>query len=445
MIDRYRFAIGDANGDGAPDVVGVRGHPDGTVMDVGSSTRGYGECSVVRWFIDNHGLRESEHVVMGDIDGDSGQDLIALSRAGSRLTATVATRREAFADLRSWETGMSADSIDVAAGDFDGDHLSDLFEVTASGRVRIWRAPRFTQLLNDSPIPMAAVTQIAAGDRDGGDRVELFSLDQTGDVGILGWVGGWSLLTSLDSGSSAETVLDMAAGDYDGDGRADLQVLDTSGRLRVHVGNTSTGVPPTQWFTDPEPDCSRAMPLLYDGVFYDDDSSIFETSIEAVAAVGITRGCNPPFKDRFCPRDTVTRETMAAFLVRSLGLEDDTHPGFRDVDPDSTFARDIGRLASAGITRGCNPPANDRFCPKDQVTRETMAAFLVRALELIDEKHPGFHDVPDDSTFAADIRRLARAGITKGCNPPANTEFCPKDPVTRETMAAFLDRAGLAS
>ena len=71
---------------------------------------------------------------------------------------------------------------------------------------------------------------------------------------------------------------------------------------------------------------------------------------------------------------------MAAFLTRALNLRDDTHPGFRDVAADSPFARDIRRLAAAGITRGCNPPDNDRFCPTDPVTRQQMAAFLARAL-----------------------------------------------------------------
>ena len=51
-----------------------------------------------------------------------------------------------------------------------------------------------------------------------------------------------------------------------------------------------------------------------------------------------------------------------------------------------------------------------------------------------------FTDVPDDNTFHDDIAWLAATGITKGCNPPANTEFCPEDPVTRQTLAAFLRR-----
>lgn len=52
--------------------------------------------------------------------------------------------------------------------------------------------------------------------------------------------------------------------------------------------------------------------------------------------------------------------------------------GFTDVDDASPFVSDIKWLADTGVTQGCNPPANDRFCPKDYVTREQMAAFLHR-------------------------------------------------------------------
>jgi hypothetical protein len=36
-------------------------------------------------------------------------------------------------------------------------------------------------------------------------------------------------------------------------------------------------------------------------------------------------------------------------------------------------------MGTAGVTQGCNPPANDRFCPDDFVTRAQMAAFFKRA------------------------------------------------------------------
>jgi hypothetical protein len=47
----------------------------------------------------------------------------------------------------------------------------------------------------------------------------------------------------------------------------------------------------------------------------------------------------------------------------------------------------------------------------------------------------------DGSIFEDDIEWLAATGVTKGCNPPDNTQFCPNDFVTRGQMAAFLERA----
>jgi hypothetical protein len=75
----------------------------------------------------------------------------------------------------------------------------------------------------------------------------------------------------------------------------------------------------------------------------------------------------------------VTRGQMAAFLVRALDLGRSDAVDFVD-DEGSVFEADIQSLAAAGITRGCNPPANDRFCPNDAVTRGQMAAFLKRGL-----------------------------------------------------------------
>ncbi|MDH4116040.1 MAG: S-layer homology domain-containing protein [Acidimicrobiia bacterium] len=51
-----------------------------------------------------------------------------------------------------------------------------------------------------------------------------------------------------------------------------------------------------------------------------------------------------------------------------------------------------------------------------------------------------FTDVPDSNVFHDDITWLADAGVTLGCNPPDNTQFCPSDNVTREQMAAFMRR-----
>src|SRR5690606_23774824 len=109
---------------------------------------------------------------------------------------------------------------------------------------------------------------------------------------------------------------------------------------------------------------------------------------------------------------------------------------------DSVFVDDIAWLAATDITRGCNPPDNDAFCPDDPVTRGEMAAFLHRALT--GPREPGERQTLSataHSPFVDDIAWLAATDITRGCNPPDNDAFCPDDPVTRGEMAAFLHRA----
>jgi hypothetical protein len=183
---------------------------------------------------------------------------------------------------------------------------------------------------------------------------------------------------------------------------------------------------------DPSPD-----PL---DPFIDDDGHIFESAIAWLSAEGITSGCNPPANTKFCPDDRVTRGEMAAFLVRANGYSLIADDFFVD-DNGSVFENAINRLRSAGVTQGCNPPANNRYCPDEFVTRGQMAAFLVRAFDYSDSGS-GDHFVDDNnSIFENAIDKLRVAGVTLGCNPPANDRFCPNDFVTRGQMAAFLKRA----
>jgi hypothetical protein len=176
------------------------------------------------------------------------------------------------------------------------------------------------------------------------------------------------------------------------------------------------------------------------GTFVDDNGSVHEGYIEAVADAGITKGCNPPANSRFCPDDAVTRGQMAAFVVRAVRPGLSSRNWFVD-DEGNIFENDIDRLAEAAVTRGCNPPVNDRFCPDQTLTRGEMAAFLVRAFHLPSTSTEDRFRDDDGSVFEADIDRLAGAEITLGCNPPNNDRFCPDDPVTRAQMATFLGRA----
>lgn len=185
---------------------------------------------------------------------------------------------------------------------------------------------------------------------------------------------------------------------------------------------------------------ASAAELPPGGTFIDDDGDTHEGNIEALFAEGITKGCD----DRtlyYCPDDPITRGQLAAFLDRALDLPAASEDYFVD-DSNSIFENSINRIAEAGITKGCNPPDNDEFCPNDSVRRDQMASLLARAFsDQMPNDPPNFFTDDNTNTHEANIDRIAGANITKGCNPPDNTHYCPRDEVTRAQIASFLARA----
>ncbi len=51
-----------------------------------------------------------------------------------------------------------------------------------------------------------------------------------------------------------------------------------------------------------------------------------------------------------------------------------------------------------------------------------------------------FTDVPDGAFFHNSVTWMKDNGITVGCNPPDNTKYCPNDDVTRGEMAVLMKR-----
>lgn len=163
--------------------------------------------------------------------------------------------------------------------------------------------------------------------------------------------------------------------------------------------------------------------------FTDVSGSPFLGDIEWAEEAGITGGCTPT---KFCPKASVTRAQMASFLVRMFDLPPTSADHFTD-DEDSVHQRDINALAESGVTGGCSP---NRYCPRALVTREQMAAFIVRAAILLTSLANPFYD-DDFRPFERDINKLAAEGIGTGCGP---YRFCPLNFVTREQMVGFLHR-----
>jgi hypothetical protein len=186
----------------------------------------------------------------------------------------------------------------------------------------------------------------------------------------------------------------------------------------------------------------------------------FYKYVEAIYNAGITTGCG---SGDYCPSEDVTRDQMAAFLVRGTQVKAGQSPVnftctggaacttetpyFNDVSTADQFFPYVQKLKELGITTGCG---NGQYCPSEYVTRDQMAAFLIRALYGANytcnggvncaTTAPYFSDVPTTEQFFPYIQKLYELGITTGCG---NGQYCPSEYVTRDQMAAFLARAFL--
>ena len=216
----------------------------------------------------------------------------------------------------------------------------------------------------------------------------------------------------------------------------------SGGVWNVYRGNTCAGNGVTgEWAEDSQSSPLGLCSVLGDGRFVDDDGDTFEADIEWLAVEELTRGCDPPEGIRYCPDDPVTRGELAVFLNRIFDYTDDGG-GDLFVDDDGRFYEPAAdRIKTAGVTRGCNPPANDRYCGDRPVTRGEFAALFVRAMGYVDNGSGDLFTDDENSPFEDAIDRLATADVTRGCNPPTNDMFCPEDLVTRGQIAAFMHRA----
>ena len=138
--------------------------------------------------------------------------------------------------------------------------------------------------------------------------------------------------------------------------------------------------------------------------------------------------------DAFCPSDPVRRGQTASLLARAFDLPVATRDFFDD-DDENVHEDAINRLAKAGISHGCEA---DTYCTDQPLRRAQMAALLVRAADLPATDDDYFRD--GGGTHGDAVNALAAAGVTAGCNADG-TRFCGGREVTRGELAVFLGRA----
>jgi hypothetical protein len=288
-------------------------------------------------------------------------------------------------------------------------------------------APTASVFVND-------VSEIAAGEA----RLTIRHTAEAPEVDV--YANGSIELTPGAFINGTESVVDVAAGTYE----ATVTAPSDPSTVLAPLGDVTLveGVNTIVYAIGTYPDTFTVVVdaiqgLGPQGAFTDDDASVHSNNIDLIARAGITAGCNPPDNTEFCPERALTRGETAAFLVRSLGLPSTDTDYFPD-DDGSTFEADINALAEAGIARG---NSDGTFGPDNELTRGEMAAFMNRAF--VGGGGTGDDPFTDDDTsiFEGDIEAIAAAGITLGCNPPANDQFCPDRTLVRAEMASFLARA----
>lgn len=170
--------------------------------------------------------------------------------------------------------------------------------------------------------------------------------------------------------------------------------------------------------------------------------------ISAIGDRNITTGCGDG--TMYCPYNNVTREQMAAFIIRAIEGEPtnyDPNPHFSDVPSNHWAFKYVQRIYERGIASGYG---GNIYGLGNPVTREQMAKMIVMAMvsqgritepptDYCSGGSP-FSDVSSDRWSCRYVKKLKELGITTGYS---DGTFRPESPVDRAQMATFIGRAFL--
>lgn len=163
-------------------------------------------------------------------------------------------------------------------------------------------------------------------------------------------------------------------------------------------------------------------------------------TLQVLAARHVVNGVSDTL---YAPTGLTTRAEFTALLVRAMGLRTgDGDPAgaaatFNDVSTDDWFAGDVSAAYNAGLVQGVSDAS---FAPDARISREQMAAMIVRAYEYangrIDVKTTDLNvyaDIAKLSGWAAeDVRKAVAAGLMQGTAADA---FNPGGNATRAQTA----------
>ncbi|OME32599.1 S-layer protein, partial [Paenibacillus odorifer] len=194
-------------------------------------------------------------------------------------------------------------------------------------------------------------------------------------------------------------------------------------------GDPNVSPSPTVTPKDPTQNTNDIKQLYTDA---DKISSWAYSAIETATVKGYIQGNNGQVN----PKAYITRAEFTKILVSALELDIKSDKGitYKDVALGDWFYPYVNAAHKAGLITGFN----NEFKPNDKITREQMAAIIVRALAIPATK-PGtaIKDINTVSAWAkADVETVVATGLMLG----DDNQFKPKELVTREMAAVVATR-----
>ncbi|PZD96376.1 S-layer homology domain-containing protein [Paenibacillus sambharensis] len=175
-----------------------------------------------------------------------------------------------------------------------------------------------------------------------------------------------------------------------------------------------------------------------------------KADVEKLASKLVVEGTG---KNLFQPKRNVTRAEFAAMVARSLGLDTSVTSStysFSDVSSNSWYAGTVAAAAEAGLINGYT---NGTFKPNANITRQEVAAIVVRALEYagkganlstaeVNAALAGYTDAATLGWAKEEVAAAVKSGIVLG---QTSTKINGKAQASRAEAATmvirFLDNA----
>ena len=264
-----------------------------------------------------------------------------------------------------------------------------------------------------------------------------------------------------DSSQLGENGFVIAAVDEDGRESSVSFVVDVYGSTSGGGGGSS--VP-----TTPKPDNSQTIPSTKpDADKKDETTTTPETpsepsvdskvrfidlgsyawaadAINALADDGIIKGTS---ENTFSPAANITRADFAILLVRAFELASESEENFADVSSSDYFAKELAVARNTGLVNGIG---DNKFAPRNNISRQDMMVIVYRAMqkiapeklvkaELVDET--ALSKTYNDYALIADYAKeavsvLSQMQLVNG----KSGRVAPTDNTTRAEVAVLIKR-----